>query len=415
MNNSDRPNDQDERHVRFKCFQYERNSTFLVGSAGAVAVTGLAGSGVIARAQDATSLPEYAEWKDPNALIRHSGLTLETKRGRYGTSGTSGITPNDEFYVRNNLPPPEGATDGPDAWEVSFEGVANPRTMTVGELKGIGLATVATVVQCSGNGRGLFDHEASGSPWTVGAAGNALWSGVPVRDVVEVLGGPVQGMMFMTSTGGEALPDGIDPKTVIVERSVPIEYALENAILAWEMNGEAIPLAHGGPLRVITPGYYGINNIKYVERVALTETESDANIQQTGYRVRPVGAEGAPDQPSMWEMKVKSWVTHPLEDKESGQIQIHGVAFGGINALESVDVSTDGGETWQQTRLLGPDLGHYAWRPFALAVDLEPGTYMITSRATDAEGRVQEELTDPNHRGYDYSGWRRLAVEVTVV
>jgi DMSO/TMAO reductase YedYZ molybdopterin-dependent catalytic subunit len=388
-----------------------RRRTFLAGTAGAVAAAGLVGTGVSARAQDAKPLPGYAAWKDADALIVHSENTMETKRGRIGTTG---ITPNDEFYIRNNLPPPQGAADSPDAWEVAFEGVANPRTITVGELKTMGLETVATVVQCSGNGRGLFDHEASGSPWTVGAAGNALWSGVPVRVVVEALGGPADGMMFMTSTGGETLPEGIDPKTVIVERSVPIDYALENAIFAWEMNGEPVPLAHGGPLRVVTPGYYGINNVKYVKRVAFTQAESDAKIQQSGYRVRPVGVDGAPDQPSMWEMKVKSWVTGPLMDVDSGKVQVHGVAFGGFNAVESVEVSIDGGETWQPARLVGPDLGRFAWRPFVLATELAPGTHVITSRATDSEGRVQEEVTEPNHRGYDYSGWSRLAVEVTV-
>jgi sulfite oxidase len=162
------------------------------------------------------------------------------------------------------------------------------------------------------------------------------------------------------------------------------------------------------------PGYYGINNIKYVKRVALTEAETDATIQASGYRLRSVGVDGAPDQPTMWDMKVKSWVTNPLMDAASGKVQIHGVAFGGINALESVEVSTDGGQIWQPARFVGPDLGRYAWRPFVLAAELAPGTYAITSRATDSEGNVQEETTEPNHRGYDYAGWNRLAVEVTV-
>ena len=389
---------------------------FLVGAAGTVSAATAFGGAVVgfpAVAQETAELPDYVAWKDPDALIVHTENTLETKRSFFGTSG---ITPNDEFFIRNNLPPPsEDVVADRDAWELSIEGVRDARTITVEELKRLGVETVATVLQCSGNGRGLFDHEASGSPWTVGAAGSGLWSGVPVRTIVEELGGVEEGRLFMTSTGGEVLPEGIDPKTVVVERSIPIEAALENAILAWEMNGEPVPLAHGGPLRVIVPGYYGVNNVKYVKRVAFTETESDADIQRTGYRIRPVGVDGAPDQPSMWEMKVKSWVTHPLMDVQTGRVQIHGVAFGGINAVQSVDVSTDGGETWQQARFLGPDLGRFSWRPFVLAAELEPGTYTITSRATDSEGRVQEEVTEPNHRGYDYSGWRRLAVEVTVL
>jgi DMSO/TMAO reductase YedYZ molybdopterin-dependent catalytic subunit len=386
---------------------------FLVGAAGTVsaAAVGASGVSVPAFAQDAASLPEYAAWKEAEALIVHSQNTMETKRGFITTSV---VTPSDIAFVRNNLSPPsDEIVADRDAWEVAFEGVGEARSMSVGELKRLGIETVATVLQCSGNGRGLFDHEASGSPWITGAAGCILWSGVPVRAVVEELGGVADGAQFMTSTGGEEIPEGLEAKEVIVERSVPLDN-METAILAWEMNGRPIPIAHGGPLRMIVPGYYGINNVKYVKRVAFTESETDAKIQASGYRVRPVDVGGAPDQPSMWQMKVKSWVTHPLMDTETGRVQIYGVAFGGVNPVEKVEVSTDGGETWQEARLVGPDLGRFAWRVFVLPAELEAGSYTITSRATDSQGNVQEQSTEPNHRGYDYSGWDRLAVDVTV-
>ncbi len=388
---------------------------FLVGAAGTIGATAAMGAGggmFPAMAQEATTLPDYAAWKNADALIAHSGLTLETERGALGTSI---VTPSEVLYIRNNLEPPsEAETSDRDAWEVSIEGVANPRTMTVAEMKTLGLATVATVLQCSGNGRGLYDHEASGSQWITGAAGCVLWSGVPVRAIVDELGGLAEGAKFITGTGGETIPEGLDPKDVVVERSVPIE-ALDDAILAWEMNGEPAPVAHGGPLRLVVPGYYGINNVKYIKRLAFTEAETDAKIQASGYRVRPVGVSGAPDQPSMWEMQVKSWVTHPLKDAATGRVQIYGVAFGGVNPVARVEVSIDGGKTWQDAEFVGPDLGRYAWRVFLLSADLEPGTYTITSRATDSEGNVQVETSEPNHRGYDYAGWDRLAVDVTVV
>ncbi|MGM0561498.1 MAG: sulfite oxidase [Pseudomonadota bacterium] len=387
---------------------------FLIGSAGtagAIAAAGVTGASFPAFA-DEKELPGYVSWKDADKLIMHTEQTLEMKRG---AGGTSGITPNDEVYIRNNLPAPdESVVADRDAWEVSIEGVNNPRTLTVGDLKNIGIETVATVLQCSGNGRGFYDHETSGSQWLTGAAGCVLWSGAPMRKVVEELGGVADGGVFMTSTGGEELPEGVDEKSIIVERSVPKE-AMENAILAWEMNGDEMPLAHGGPLRMIVPGYYGINNVKYVKRVAFTEQETDAKIQASGYRVRPVGVDGAPDQPSMWEMQVKSWVTHPLKDHNSGRTQIYGVAFGGTNSVDKVEVSIDGGNSWQEASFIGPDLGRYAWRPFLLTAELDPGDYVITSRATDSEGNVQPESTEPNHRGYDYNGWDRLAVEVTIV
>lgn len=386
---------------------------FLVG-AGGTAIIGATGASLPvfpAVAQEDNALPAYVDWKIPEAMIVHTENTIETERDAIGTSV---ITPNDVFFVRNNLSPPDEAiVEDRDAWEISIEGVADPQTLTVGELKRLGLETVATVIQCSGNGRGLFDHEASGAPWLTGASGCAIWSGVPVRQVAEELGGVAVGARFMTSTGGEEIPQELDSREIVVERSVPLE-AMENAILAWEMNGEPISLAHGGPLRIIVPGYYGINNVKYIKQLAFTEEETDANIQASGYRVRPVGEPGAPDQPSMWEMKVKSWVTHPIMNTESGRVLIYGVAFGGTRPVERVEVSTDGGETWQEARFTGPDLGRFAWRVFVLPAELEPGDYTITSRATDSEGNVQEETTEPNHRAYDYAGWDRLAVDVTV-
>lgn len=381
---------------------------FLVSTAGAGAAAGLAGA---AGAQEDGALPDYVAWKNPEAFIVHTEQTLETRRE---AQGARPITPSGDLYIRNNLPAPsEEIVADRDAWEVAFEGVAEPRTMTLGELRRMGAQSVACVLQCSGNGRAFFDHEASGSQWSVGAAGNVVWTGVPLRAVVEAMGGPVEAAAYVTGTGGETIPEGLDPLTVIVERSVPIE-AMEQAILAYEMNGEPMPLAHGGPLRLVVPGYYGVNNVKYVNRVALTEAESPAKIQQTGYRVRPVGEPGDPSQPSMWEMTVKSWITEPLADAASGRVLIQGVAFGGARALASVEVSTDGGETFEEAELTGPDMGPHAWRPFALSAELEPGTYLVASRATDAAGVAQPAEFPPNERGYAHNGYLAHAVELTV-
>lgn len=395
-----------------EAFRLKRRQ-FLV-SAGGTAMVGAAGATIsVAPAiadQHNSDLPAYADWKVPDAMIVHTDLTLETERAAIGTGV---VTPNDVFFVRNNLTPPEAASTAGDDWEVQIEGVAEPATRSLAELKRMGMDSVAAIIQCSGNGRGFYDHEASGSAWLTGAAGCAVWTGVPVRDIAEAHGGVVDGANFITSTGGEDLPEGIDRDEIVVERSVPID-AMENALLAYEMNGEPIPVAHGGPVRIIVPGYYGVNNVKYVDRLAFTENESTANIMTSGYRVRPVGESGAPDQPTMWDMKVKSWVIHPLMNTDTGQVHIYGVAFGGTSPIETVEVSTDGGDTWEEARLIGPDLGRYAWRTFVLAADLESGQHTITSRATDSEGNVQEQTSEPNHRAYDYAGWDRLAVDVTV-
>lgn len=391
----------------------------LAGGAGALAAVGV---GRIAGAQPTATpaaaepkpLPAYVAWKDPNSFIVHTPTTIETKRTAFGSSL---ITPAERLFIRNNLPAPDVAIVADrDGWVVAIEGVRQPRTLTVADLKTLGLETTPMVLQCSGNGRGYFPTKPSGTKWTIGAAGCVIWSGVPVRAVAEALGGVADGMRFMTGTGGEKLPDGIDPKSVMVERSMPLT-AMEDALLAWEMNGQPVPHAHGGPLRLIVPGYSGINNVKYVKRLAFTAAETDAAIQKTGYRMSPPGQKGDPSFPAVWEMGVKSWINSPAPEAgpaRAGWVQIHGVAMGGMIAAARVDVSIDGGKSWQEARLFGPDLGRYAWRGFVLPVKLAAGSYLIASRATDAKGNVQVELTPDNAGGYLNSGWRAHALQITV-
>jgi DMSO/TMAO reductase YedYZ molybdopterin-dependent catalytic subunit len=392
---------------------FDRNRRqFLLTSAGGAAAAGLAGFAPAAFAQG-KPLPGFASWKDADRLIVHSASGIETKREAFGTGV---ITDNDVLYVRNNVAAPsESITANADAWSVEFDGVTNSRSMTVGELKTLGIETVAMVLQCSGNGRGFFGHKASGSQWKVGAAGCSMWTGVPMKAVVDALAGVRQGMRYMTSTGGETMPAGIEAKKVMVERSVPWN-VIDRAILAWELNGEPLMLAHGGPLRVIIPGYWGVNNVKYVKRVAFTEKETDASIQSSGYRVRGIGVKGAPDQPTMWDMNLKSFVTGPTDAApvRAGMVQIHGVAFSGTSAVKAVEVSVDGGASWRPANFSGPLLGPYAWRRFVLPLRMVPGTYTVTSRALAYDGSVQPELRVENERAYGHNGWRDHAVKVTV-
>ena len=402
----------------------------LTSTAGTIAIAGL--TPTLAKAQSATTsptpvagsaaapaaakpLPAYVNWKHADSMIVHTPTTIELKRNAFGTSV---ITPTDRLYIRNNLPAPDASIVADrNAWQISIEGVAKPQALSVGELKALGIETIATVLQCSGNGRGYFAGKPSGTKWQVGAAGCVIWSGISVRELIAKLGGVSKGMIYMTGTGGEKLPEGIDPKSVIVERSVPVS-AMQDAMLAWEMNGEPIPLAHGGPLRLIVPGYSGVNNIKYIKRLAFTKDQTDAAIQKTGYRISPVGQKGDPSQPAVWQMDPKSWITSPLPEsgtlKAGAPIQIVGVAMGGMSAVGSVEVSTDGGKSWKPARLVGPNLGKYAWRQFAFSTQLKPGTYELACRTTDANGKVQVATSPENAGGYLNSGWTSHTVKVTV-
>ena len=387
----------------------------LAGSAVVLASIGLASFTRGAMAQSAPKLlPAYVSWKEPSSFIVHSNTTIETKRSAFGTSV---ITPSEQLYIRNNLPAPDSAIVADrDAWEIVVEGVKSPRKLSLRELKTMGVETTAMVLQCSGNGRGYFPSKPSGTPWQVGAAGCVIWSGVPVRWVADALGGVNEGLKYMTGTGGEKLPEGLDPKSVIVERSVPAS-AMADALLAWEMNGQPIPLAHGGPLRLIVPGYTGVNNIKYIKELAFTAKETDARIMSHGYRFSPPGAKGDPSQPSVQEMTVKSWINSPHVDRgpvKAGTVQILGVAFGGLNAVAKVEVSLDGGKTWTAARFVGPDLGKYAWRQFAFVAKMPAGEFTLASRATDSVGNVQPEQRVENDGGFNNTSWADHAVKVTV-
>jgi len=363
---------------------------------------------------DAKPLPEYANWKHADSMIVHSPNTIELRRDAFGNSV---ITPSNRLFIRNNIAPPSvDIVKDPDAWALEIQGVKNPRGFTVAELKSLGVQALPMVLQCSGNGRAWFPHNPSGTQWTVGAAGCVIFTGVPVKVVLEAVGGMEDGMVYMTSTGGEEIPAGLDPDTIKVERSVPIA-AMEDAILAWELNGEPLSLAHGGPLRIIIPGYTGVNSIKYIKQLAFTKEQSAARIQQASYRFSPVGVSGAPEHDSIWEMPVKSWITSPLDEGgaiKAGPVQITGVAMGGMTAAKSVEVSVDGGKSWQKAEFIGPDLGRYAWRQFVLATELPAGSHQLASRAVNEAGDTQPEERAENNRGYVNNGWRDHMVTIKV-
>ena len=338
-------------------------------------------------------------------------LTYEAKRH---TIGTSVITHEKHLYIRNNLPMPDRTIiDTPDEWLLDVTGLKNSRKMNIAELKTLGLHTVTAVLQCSGNGRAFYTHDPSGSQWSTGAAGCVVWSGVKLIDVVKYLGGLKGAPKYITGTGGDPLPKGVDPVAVIVERSIPIEKGLQDAMLAWEMNGDAISLEHGGPLRLIVPGYFGCNQIKYIKRLSFTAEQTQSKIQKAGYRFRPIGEKGSPTYPSMWSMPIKSWLTN--EEQMFGHQQVlRGVALGGERSVQRVEVSINGGRSWEIASFVGPDLGRFAWRLFQITVNLPQGMHKLMSRAYDDQGKVQAEKRQENERGYGHNGWLDHALDVEV-
>jgi len=348
---------------------------------------------------------------------------LETARSSFSIGP---ITPRANFFVRNNLPMPDPTVlDDPDSWTFNVKGVAREGLVTLAELRRLPTVTMASVIQCSGNGRAFFPHDPSGSPWGVGAAGCALWTGVEVQALIEARGGVRGEPTFLTAAGGDGLPPGVPREQVVVERSVPLAKGLKDCFLAWEMNGAPIDLVHGGPLRLIVPGYFGVNNVKWVQSLDLSQRESSARIQVSGYRVRQIGEQGAASHPSMWRMPVKSWINGPGADGEAiqaGRLVLHGYALSGERGVDRVEVAALPANyqagvplDWQPAHFLGPDLGPNAWRAFAFEQEVPAGVHRFVSRAYDVFGEVQPEMRQDNHRGYGHNGWFDHALSLTAV
>jgi len=388
-------------------------SVVLAGVAAATSVLPISIAKANHEDSDPKGLPDFIKWKNRDALIVHSKKGIETHRSAIGESL---ITPNRNIYIRNNMPTMSDTQIGDrNNWKVSIKGVKNPKTFSLAQLKKLGHTTMATILQCSGNGRGFFAHEVRGSQWKTGAAACVVWTGVPMKVVVDACGGVDSDAVFMTSAGIDHEPTGLDPKKAKVERSVP-KKVYKDAMLAWEMNGVPLPNSHGGPLRMVTPGYFGINNVKHLGQVAFTKTESTVKYMKSSYRISPIGKKGS-QYPSCWEMPVKSWITRPTDETgtvKAGNVQIVGVAMGGTKKVRSVKVSIDGGQSWKKAKFVGPDLGKYAWRQFVFEANLAPGSYNLASKAS-AGGKTQPELRYENRRGYAHNGWKDHSVNIKAV
>ena len=388
-------------------------SATLAGVAAATSVLPISIAKANHEDSDPKGLPDFIKWKNRDALIVHSKKGIETHRSAIGESL---ITPNRNIYIRNNMPTMSDTQIGDrNNWKVSIKGVKNPKTFSLAQLKKLGHTTMATILQFSGNGICFFAHEFRGSHLTTGAAACVVWTGVPMKVVVDACGGVDSDAVFMTSAGVDHEPTGLDPKKAKVERSVP-KKIYKDEMLAWEMNGVPLPNAHGGPLRMVTPGYFGINNVKHLGQVAFTKTESTVKYMKSSYRISPIGKKGS-QYPSCWEMPVKSWITRPTDETgtvKAGNVQIVGVAMGGTKKVRSVKVSIDGGQSWKKAKFVGPDLGKYAWRQFVFEANLAPGSYNLASKAS-AGGKTQPELRYENRRGYAHNGWKDHSVNIKAV
>lgn len=319
----------------------------------------------------------------------------------------SPLTPVGSFFIRNNgvLPAPADA----ESWTLSIDGeVERPASWTLAGLRQrFETVTVTAVLECAGNGRGQFSPATDGLPWGLGAVGCARWTGVRLADVLEH-SAPRPGAVYT----GHHSPDrsAANPEKDAISRGLPIEKALAaETLIAFGMNDGPLPHLHGGPLRIVAPGYPGSAWQKWLSRISLRPQEHDGEkMRGTDYRlpVRPI-APGEPLDPAdfdvITDMPVKSLITRPLPGfavAAGERLSVAGFAWSGATPVASVAVSCDEGRSWQEAELEAGE-GPFAWRRFTVELDgLGPGPVTVMARATDVGGRAQPLALPWNPRGY---------------
>jgi DMSO/TMAO reductase YedYZ molybdopterin-dependent catalytic subunit len=329
----------------------------------------------------------------------------------------SWLTPNERLFVRSHFGPPSRDLVEPASWCLTVNGLVGQKLkLSLAEIKQFPAVTVTSVLQCSGNGRASHRPKAPGVQWQRGAVGNVQWTGVRLREVLERAG--VREQSRHVEFQGADRP--ALPAVPLFVRSIPLKKALHpDTMLAYEMNGRPLPLLHGAPLRVITPGWMAESCVKWLTDITLREDESQGYYMQTAYRMPavPVSPGASPSERAMLPvegMVVKSLIATPSEGDTviKGSVMIQGVAWAGEEEAVTVEVSCDDGETWEQARFVG-ERQPYAWRRWQYIWKAKTlGPAAIRCRATDAGGAVQPAVSPWNPGGFLWNGWDRVSVMV---
>jgi DMSO/TMAO reductase YedYZ molybdopterin-dependent catalytic subunit len=328
------------------------------------------------------------------------------------------ITPNKSFFVRSHFGPPPTESVDPARWRLTVAGLVDRSlSLSLADLKQFEEVTITAVLQCSGNGRAFHRPRAPGVQWERGAVGNAQWTGVRLTDVLQRAGVQRARARHVQVEGADRPVSDQTPPFI---RSIPLAKALHpDTLLVYRMNGEPLPLLHGGPLRLIAPGWMGDACTKWLTVITVQEQEAEGYYMQTAYRhpIRPVEPGAAVPREQMHPveaMVVKSLIVSPSEGTSlpSGPVLVQGVAWTGEGHVTLVEISTDGGASWRQARLRGEDLP-YAWRRWDYRWEPKSGgTGTILSRATDSLGHVQPERSPWNPGGFLWNGWDRVTVTI---
>jgi DMSO/TMAO reductase YedYZ molybdopterin-dependent catalytic subunit len=335
---------------------------------------------------------------------------------RWDAMRDQGFTvPNERFFVRNHTSTPR-IDPATYRLELFGSGLRRPRAFSLSDLHRLPARELTAFIECAGNGRSFFASQqgtpAPGSAWKLGAIGVARWRGVPLAEVLERAG--------VRRRAVDVMPEGLDASVVTdgvdyghVRRPLPIGKALDDALLAYEMNGEDLPPDHGAPLRLVVPGWIGVASIKWVGRIEVSDRPLASPWNTKWYRM--TGPSYPPDSPPLGAQAVKSAFELPWDAafRAGRRHVLHGRSWSGADAISRVEVSTDGGETWRRARLRRPDLPD-AWVRWELPWwPRRAGSVALLARATDTRGRCQPDTVPFNDNGYLFWAVVRHPVRVT--
>ncbi len=310
------------------------------------------------------------------------------------------LVPTEQFFLRSNGPIP---VIDPATWTLTIGGHVNhPLTFSLADLQAMPQRRLPAFLECAGNGRTRFDPLPPGTPWRNDAVGNAVWEGVPLRDLLALVG-VRDGAVDLVSQGGD-FP--------AMQRGLPLAMAHDpDTVLVLRMNGEPLRAAHGGPVRLFVPGWAGIASTKWLVGLEVVEQAFAGFWNSDNYVYW--GEDGTPLHP-VTAMPVKSVVSTPQDEAmlaPEEPVTITGYAWSGHGAIARVEVSTDGGANWVEADL--ERLGRRSWVRFAHRWQATPGRHTILARATDERGLRQPVTAAWNGKGYGQNGIHRIAVTVT--
>lgn len=407
----------------------------LAGGSGAPApVTPSTGSGNTGLVPSFTGPGPLTAWNSPGAYVSlpqkspliqltDRAVQLETPRPYFLDT----FTPNHAFFVRWHLPNIPSGLDL-STWRLQVQGNVNKElalsfTQLLTEFEPV---SIAAVNQCSGNSRGRFQPRNPGGQWGNGAMGNALWTGVRLSDVLARAGvkaGSVQAQFQGLETGNGAVGTGGADFIKSLNLEDP---ALEDAVIAYAMNGEPLPLLNGFPVRLVVPGYFSTYWMKGLSFIRLLSKPDDNFWMAKAYMVpdNPRGnttpadvKDGKVKMVPITTMPVRSFIVTPdgsAKVPARFPVTVRGVAFSGLKqgGIARVEFSADGGKSWSEAQL-GEDYGQYSFRTWSVVwTPPTPGTYTLAVRATDGAGVMQPDEGVWNAGGYM---WNRIERQTVVV